>query len=336
MQSEKYKNIEKSYSKDRHILGEQIPLRTPYTVILDISDMCNLQCKYCFRGNLDIETEYYRKNRLMSWETFERIVTQLKDFPDQIKRIALSNHGEPLCNKKLPEMVKYIKSQGFTGKTEIHTNAVLLDEKYVRELCESHIDRVVVSIQGLNTESYEKICGLKVNFQYLVKMLTLFYQSKTNTQIHIKTVDVAVEGQEDKFYDIFSPIADRVFVEKVVPIWTGMEITKNNKNVRNKYGDNFPVQKCCPITFYSINILPDGTIFPCTNLKPSYVLGNIHEISLIDAWNGEKRKLFLRQMLEKTRFVNTICEKCYIPQNTVKTEADSIDVYRKEIINRLK
>lgn len=335
MKNAKHENIEKSYSKDRHVLGEQIPLKTPYTVLIDISDMCNLRCKYCFRGDLSIETEYYRKNRLMNWETFEKAVMQLKEFPDQIRRIGLSAHGEPLCNRRLPEMVRYIKEQGLTGRTEIHTNAVLLDEEYVRELCESHIDRVVVSIQGLDGDTYEKTCGVKVDFQRLVDMLTLFYQSKTNTQIHIKIVDVAVGGQEDKFYDIFSPIADRVFVEKVVPLWTGMEITSQEKNARNKYGDNFAIQKCCPIAFYSINILSDGTIFPCTNLTPAYVLGNIHEISLLDAWTSQKRTAFLREMLEQTRFANPTCKTCYVPQNTVKTAMDSIDDYCEEILDRL-
>lgn len=46
----------------------------------------------------------------MKWETFEKIVDQMKEFPHQIKRIALSHHGEPLCNHRLPDMVAYIKN----------------------------------------------------------------------------------------------------------------------------------------------------------------------------------------------------------------------------------
>ena len=74
-----YDNIIKSYSKDRHILGEELPLDTPYTILIDISDMCNLRCKYCFRYDESIKAEDYRKNRLMDWETFLRIVEQMKE-----------------------------------------------------------------------------------------------------------------------------------------------------------------------------------------------------------------------------------------------------------------
>ena len=46
-----YNNIIKSYSQDRNVLGKVLPLDTPYTVMVDISDMCNLRCNYCFRAD---------------------------------------------------------------------------------------------------------------------------------------------------------------------------------------------------------------------------------------------------------------------------------------------
>ena len=328
-----YNNIIKSYSQDRNVLGKVLPLDTPYTVLIDISDACNLRCKYCFRYDTSIVAEDYRKNRLMDWETFVEVVAQLKEFPSQIKRIALSHNGEPLCNRKLPQMVSYIKKAGLTGRTEIHTNGLLLDEQYINELCEAGIDRVVISLQGLDEESYYKECGAKIDFTQFYNNLKYFYQKKQDTQIHIKIVDEAVGEEKEKFYELFSPIADRVFVETVVPLWTESDMS-SGKSEKNKYGDTFKVQQCCPLVFYTINVLPDGTIYPCSHIRPPFKLGNVKNITLLEAWRSMKKKAFLKDMLENGRFNVEACKNCYIPQNTVMTPEDSIDANAGEILER--
>ncbi len=329
-----YDNVIKSYSQERHILGEELPMETPYTILIDISDMCNLRCRYCFRCDEGIEAEDYRKNKLMGWDTFVQVVEQIKEFPGQFKRIALSHNGEPLCNRLLPQMVRYIKASGLTGKTEIHTNGILLDERYIEELSEAGIDRVVVSLQGLDEAAYLKECGAQVDFPHFYHMLKLFYKMKKNTQIHIKIVDEAVGDEREKFYELFSPIADRVFVESVVPLWTGTDM-EDDIYEKNKYGDTFKVQRCCPLIFYTINILPDGTIYPCSHIRPPFKLGNVHDTTLKEAWNSEKRQEFLGRMLQEGRFQNEACKGCYIPQNTVVTNKDSIDAYTSEILKRM-
>ena len=329
-----YSNIIKSYSQDRNVLGKVLPLDTPYTVLIDISDSCNLRCKYCFRYDTSIGAEDYRKNRLMDWKTFQIVVEQLKEFPSQIKRIALSHNGEPLCNRKLPQMVSYIKNAGLTGRTEIHTNGLLLDKQYIEELCEAGIDRVVISLQGLDGDAYYKECGVRIDFERFYYHLKYFYQKKRDTQIHIKIVDEAVGDERDRFYEMFSPIADRVFVESVVPLWTDSDM-KTGEVEKNKYGDTFKVQQCCPLVFYTINVLPDGTIYPCSHIRPPFKLGNVKETTIYEAWNGAQKKAFMKYMLESGRFKMEACKNCYIPQNTVMTPEDSIDAYAEEILERI-
>ena len=329
-----YNNIIKSYSQDRNVLGKVLPLDTPYTVMVDNSDMCNLRCNYCFRADESIVAEDYRKNRLMEWETFEKIVEQMQQFPHQIKRIALSHHGEPLCNRRLPDMVTHIKRSGLTAKTDIHTNALLLDEEYIDELCAAKIDRIVISLQGLDEKNYLEVCGAHIDFDQFYHRLEYLYKMKTTTQVHIKIVDVAVGKEKDKFYEMFSPIADRVFIESVVPLWTGADMTKE-KIETNKYGDAFKVQQCCPLVFYTINVLPDGTIYPCSHIRPPFKLGNVRNTTLMEAWNSMQKKEFLKDMLENGRFEVETCRDCYVPQNTVMTPGDSIDAYADEIRARL-
>ena len=89
------------------------------------------------------------------------------------------------------------------------------------------------------------------------------------------------------------------------------------------------------MVFYTINVLPDGTIYPCSHIRPPFKLGNVKETTIYEAWNGAQKKTFMKDMLESGRFKMEACKNCYIPQNTVMTPEDSIDAYAEEILERI-
>lgn len=328
-------NIKPSYEEKRTVLGEVLPLKTPYTVLIDVSDMCNIRCNYCFRAkNSKIEAGDYRKNQLMTWDVFKIVVEQLTEFQDEFKRISFSHNGEPLCNPQLPEMIKYVKNKGIKGKCDLHTNGILLNHDMSDRLIQSDVDRIIVSLQGITAKKYMEIAGIKLDFERFYDNLKYFYEKKTYTQFDIKIVDAALdEGEAQQFYEMFGKIADRVFIEKVVPIWDG---TENHNESHNKYGYTNLWQKCCPIAFYTISVLPSGKIYPCTHITTPYDSGDIYTTTLKQAWDGDKRREFLLHQLKNGRDCIETCRDCYIPQNTVFTPADSIDSYREDIFKRMK
>lgn len=270
----------------------------------------------------------------MEWETFERIVSQIMKFPEQVRQISLSNHGEPLCNPLLPQMVKYIKKCGITSRVSIHTNAFQLTGNMLDELAVSNIDRVVISLQGLSDDKYKKMCNVNVNFQLLRDNIEMFYKKQSRTNVFIKIMDTALadENERNLFYKTFEPIADRVFIEKEVPIWKGIE-KGNEQVIYNKYGDEFPKQKCCPLIFHTIVIAPNGEIYPCTQLLREDILGNVYDTTLKEVWDGDERKQLLISQCKMTN--PKICENCYILQNSIYSKKDMIDDYRNEILSRV-
>lgn len=329
--------IQTSFDKSRQVLGKIFPLSTPFTVILDASEACNFRCNYCFRAGDDPEAwgEYAVKKNLMSWDVFTKSVEQIKQFPEAVKVISLSNHGEPLCNRRLPEMVRYIKAQGMKSRVSIHTNASLLDEEYAKDLAQSGIDKVVVSLQGLDAESYDEVCHAKIDFERFYDVLRCFYQHKTeNMTLNIKIMDVAVGGRTEEFYERFSVIADQVFVEQVVPIWKNVgDSADKPETMTNKYGGKFKYQECCPLLFDTLVVTPDGDVYPCTQITSTDKLGNISEQSLVELWNCAKRtELLKRQLLLDAP---ESCNGCFIRQNSIFTPEDMIDDYREEILKRL-
>lgn len=327
--------IKPSFDTNRQVLGKILPLDTPFTVILDAAEACNFKCNYCFRSDTDkTHWGYAKDNQLMSWDIFVKAVEQIKEFPQEVKQISLSCHGEPLLNRKVPDMVRYIKKQGIQSRISIHTNASLLDEEFVFDLADSNIDRVVVSLQGLTESKYQVTCAAKIDYQKFYNNLKLFYQIKKGTQIHIKIANVALdENEEEQFYSLYGQIADRVFVEQIVPIWKDVKLANSLAIAQNKYGDKFPLQMCCPLIFHTIVVIPNGDVYPCTQLLSQHNLGNIRNKTLVEIWNGDERTNLLMNQVEFNR--EELCEDCYILQNSIYSQEDMIDNYRLEIRNRL-
>lgn len=328
--------IKPSFDTNRQILGEIFPLDTPFTIIIDSSELCNFRCSYCFRSDTDMSHWGYAKlKNNMSWLTFEKTVAQIKEFPHAIKTISLSNHGEPLCNPQLPQMVEYIKAQGIEARVSIHTNASLLRGDMLHALARTGIDRIVVSLQGLSSSAYQKVCGHDLDFEQLIECLVKFYHEKrNNTQLCVKVADVALsEGEEQLFYQLFEDKCDRMFIEKIVPIWMNCTQIEQKQRVKNKYGFTFDAQKMCPLIFDTIVVSPDGDVYPCTQLLTPHRLGNIHQTPLVELWNSSQRRSLLKQQC--AAFTSSICQKCYIRQNSIQTKEDMLDAYRKDILNRL-
>lgn len=329
--------IKPSFDQNRQILGKILPLETPFNLILDVSEACNFRCSYCFRGQEDKgKWGYAKKQEFMSDEVFKMTVKQVQLFPQTVKQISLSNHGEPLCNRRLPDMVRYIKEQGIHSRISIHTNAAMLDEEYALDLANSDIDRIVVSLQGLTSEKYKEVCGARIDYEEFYHNLEILFKNKKHTNIYYKIMDLALnEGEEEEFYKQYAPIGDRVYVEQMVPIWKDVKLPEADKQkaITNKYGDSFEEQQVCPLIFHTMVVSPVGDVYPCTQLCTPYKLGNINDISLISLWNSELRKSLL---IKQCKLDNPkICNGCYISQNSIYTKEDMIDEYRLEILERL-
>lgn len=325
-----------SYDLQRQKLGEIYPLSTPFTVILDSSEACNFRCNYCFRSSNNVNAwgEYAIKKNIMSMDVFEKAVSQILRFSESVKQISLSCHGEPLCNRRLPQMARYIKDRGIDARISIHTNASLLNKEYAKEIAESGIDKIVVSLQGLDAEVYKRVCGVSIDYDDFFNNLAYLYKNKRKeTKIHIKIMDIAVEGREEEFYERFGSIADTVFVEQMVPIWKNVNKDDCPHTIKNKYGQEFPLQECCPLIFNTIVVTPEGDVYPCTQITSKEKLGNIFDNTLVEMWNCEKRKeLLIRQLTDNQP---ESCRDCYIRQNSIFSEEDMIDDYKEDILNRM-
>lgn len=328
------------YQEKRIILGKEVPLENPLSIIIDISEACNLKCMYCFRAHSESrDSSYVWKDNIMPWEMFQLIVEQIKMFKNMPKKIALSGHGEPLINKRLPEMVRFIKKSIPESSIEIHTNGTLLTDKYAIALAESGIDKVNISLQGVTAKKYKDISGIDIDFDTFLHGIRTLYTHKSETKVNIQIVDVAIENDEKRvLFDLFEPISDNIVINRTVPIWKSVDyepVLKDLEDDVNKYGEIVPYQKSCSLLFYTLFITPDGDVYPCTQPSMSLVLGNVKNKSLYECWNGKERTKFLKRHIKYGRVAIDDCQDCYIAQNSIMTKEDSLNDYLEEIETRM-
>src|SRR6266404_6530430 len=134
----------------------------PVCLYLETTNRCNLLCETCPRTFEDLEPPAD-----MSWELFTQIVDQ---FP-RIARVVLHGVGEPMMVRALPRMIRYLKDRG--TYVLFNTNGTLLSEKRGRELIDSGLDELRVSLDAAEPHAFKLVRGRDM-FARIVRNLRLF------------------------------------------------------------------------------------------------------------------------------------------------------------------
>jgi MoaA/NifB/PqqE/SkfB family radical SAM enzyme len=134
----------------------------PVCLYLEVTNRCNLLCETCPRTFEALEPPAD-----MDWELFTSIINQVPD----IARVVLHGVGEPMLVKKLPDMIRYLKARGIY--TLFNTNGTLLTPKRQRELIETGLDELRVSLDAADAKTFLAVRG-KDFFDRIVKNISSF------------------------------------------------------------------------------------------------------------------------------------------------------------------
>jgi MoaA/NifB/PqqE/SkfB family radical SAM enzyme len=147
-----------------HIAAERGPVAEaePVCLYLETTNRCNLLCTTCPRTFAALEPPAD-----MSWELFTRIVDQLP----RIARVVLHGVGEPMLSAALPRMIRYLKDRGIY--VLFNTNGTLLSERKSRELIESGLDELRVSLDAADRDAFARVRGRDM-FPRILRNLRLF------------------------------------------------------------------------------------------------------------------------------------------------------------------
>lgn len=323
-------------AKDRIDLGVEAPLEWPLAIYVEPSGYCNFKCRFCVHSQNGLKQEN------MSLDLFKKLIDEITMWDFVVPKMRFCGFGESVINKDFCDMLSYAKLCGGVSCTELVTNGSLINRKLALEI-PKYLDDIIISIEGLNSQEYWDITGAQVDFDKLVDDLTFLYQHRAECKIYIKIHNNAIAGnikKAEKFFDIFSPISDRCWIENLSDMFPGFEsdmIDKYNDlfrwNVAEKGEAKVIEHKVCPQVFKAVQIYANGDcVLCCYDWERKNLIGNLNEATLYEIWHSEKadniRKKHL--MFQKQQF-----EPCKDCKANDFNEVDNIDLCAEKILERL-
>jgi len=298
------KLIKNRYSLvDSYLRRRAIAKGFPLELAIEITNNCNAECVMCPRLKMS------RDKGFMSFDLFKKIVDEARDYTEFV---FLHLAGEPLLHPDLLKMIGYCKKSGIN--TALSTNAILLDKIKSRELINSPLDLLVLSLDSLTKETYEKI-RKKSNFDNVHANIIDFLRIKSETRRSPHTVVQLIYMKENAME-----------VKEYIKKWekTGVNSVRIKPYLNYPGLDNYlgqlhkretAVSNPCILLWRQMAIYWDGsTVSCCQDFLGQSVVGDVNKNSIKEIWNS-KSMVALRKLHIEGRYKEAnLCKDCTVPQ----------------------
>ncbi|MBV9734631.1 MAG: SPASM domain-containing protein [Acidisphaera sp.] len=120
----------------------------PVCLYLEVTNRCNLLCETCPRTFEELEPPAD-----MSWGLFTSIIDQVPD----VARVVLHGVGEPMLVRDITRMIRHLKGRNIY--VLFNTNGTLLAPRKRRELIETGLDELRVSLDAADAKAFLAVRG---------------------------------------------------------------------------------------------------------------------------------------------------------------------------------
>ena len=302
-QSERYFEYRRKWKENAEkLIVEKYPLHLD----IAITNVCNLECTFCAR-TVRVDDGTWRKAQHMDLDLFKKIIDEATELGTYSLNMNLLN--EPLTHPKLLEMIKYAKEKGIVD-VFFHSHGGLLNEQKAKELLDSGLDRLLISIDSPYKEKYNKIRVLS-DFDTVIENLRNFKKMRDergqlNPVIRVSCIqfpDMQLEEIEDA-KKLFLQFSDAIGFQQYVD--PRKEVGKDKK-----YADGYKSQFVCQQPFTRLSIIENGQVSPCClDYDQDLVIGDLNKQSLKEIWESNEIK-GIRNIMKKGEFYKIpACATC--------------------------
>lgn len=288
----------------------------PISIGIEPTTSCNLRCPECPSGL----RSFTRPTGMLEETMFKGLIEQLKG---TLSYLTFYFQGEPYLHPKFLSLVKHASQQGIYTSTS--TNAHYLNDKQARDTVESGLDRLIISLDGTDQETYQQY-RVGGNIEKVLEgarnILKWRKQLKSKTP-HVVFQFLVVKPNEHQVPEV-QRLAKEIGVDDVVLktaqiydyeqgsdlIPTIDKYSRYRKldngtwEIKNQLLDHcWKMWSSCVVTW-------DGKIVPCCFDKDAhYTLGDLKKNSFEEIWRSNTYNDF-RKMILKGREEIEICKNC--------------------------
>ena len=297
-------------------------LGKPFFLMLEPTNACNLRCPLCPTGRGTLG----RPKAFLPIELYKQCIAELGPY---LLEVNLTNYGEPMLHRDLPEMIACAKAAG--TKVLLGTNGHFLTEESARQLIESGLDGVYISYDGIDQESYAKyrVRGDLARVRDGVRTLLEQRKALGRTNPFVELQFLVMRHNEDQL-EAFRAIADEIGADRRIIKPVSFNVADwDDDGTRKTFAEFFPDREehrvyihegdewrwkkdelaFCTAAWRSLVVLADGSIVPCCrDPRGNYTMGNVAD-GVLKVWNGQRFRSFRRGMVER-RDRMAICKVC--------------------------
>ncbi|HHT9120519.1 MAG TPA: radical SAM protein [Candidatus Hypogeohydataceae bacterium YC41] len=204
--------------------AERYPLRL---LFWESTAACNLECIHCRR--LDVAKELAKED-LTTQEAFRFI----DDLATMGSPILVLSGGEPLYRPDIFTIARYAANTGRV-KVAMATNATLIDERIAKKIVEAGVERVSISLDGVDAKTHDEFRKLPGSFERALHGFSLLKKLGMSLQINSTIANHNVHQLRDLYQLALKLGADALHIFMLVPVGCGVEIAEDQMLSAQKY-----------------------------------------------------------------------------------------------------
>lgn len=288
---------------------------SPITLSIEPTTSCNLRCPQCPSGL----RSFSRPTGMLQGDLFSKLVDEQKR---SLWYMTLYFQGEPYLNPEFLDMVKYASDHNIYTATS--TNAHFLSPENSKRTIESGLNRLIISIDGVDQDAYGKY-RIGGNLQKVLdgtKNLVAAKKVSGKKHIHIIWQFIVFAHNENQLEAVKNLAAEYEVDElaiKTAQIYDysdGSDLLPENEKYRRytEQSAGFVIKNKllnhCWRMWQSCVITWDGKVVPCCFDKDAtHRLGDLKTDTFKSIWHSLAYNNF-RQMVLGGRSNIDICKNC--------------------------
>lgn len=294
--------------------GKAIVSGMPLALSIEPTTSCNLRCPQCPSGL----RQFTRPKGMLSPEMFEKILTEAGP---SLGYLTFYFQGEPFLNPDFLKMVKMATDRNIFTATS--TNAHYLNYSSACSVVNSGLRRLIISLDGITQESYEKY-RVGGDLNKVFEGIRNLARAKASLRSPFPEIVIQFivfshnEHEMEKAKSIAKGIGANKLVFKTAQIYDeeGIDLLPQDKSKsryevkEGKAAIKGELPDECWRMWHSCVITWDGLVVPCCFDKDAkYRFGDLKEESFSVIWKGEKYRAFREKLLLDRRSID-ICSNC--------------------------
>ncbi|MEI6124284.1 MAG: radical SAM/SPASM domain-containing protein [Bacteroidota bacterium] len=285
----------------------------PAYISIEPTTNCNLNCPQCFTSS----DNFTRPKGNIALTTFKEIIQQASPCAFYLN---LYFQGEPFLNQNLIALISLAKQAKFY--VSVSTNGHYLTENNTKDLIHAGLDRLIVSLDGTNAETYTQY-RFNGSFDTVVTSIKLLVAEKQKTHKNNPFIElqfIETKKNENQAKEI-KRLAKNLSVDKIkikslqlinfeiANEWLP-QVSRYSTSNDGKIIIKSKLPNHCSRMWNSCVVTWDGNVIPCCfDKNANHIMGNVLNANLQDIWKDTLYQKFRKKVFSDRKNIE-ICNNC--------------------------